>query len=491
MKYLILFFSIILIFDKFYSQTNKVEVIDNPIKITPNERLLNMQFGWSVDVHNDLLFVGTPVYNSKLNRELGCVFIYKLNGNKIIETHKLTPSVLKNNVNFGSSVKISEGIFLVSSGGMNNISSTTKKNITNENINVAYGSIEVMTPLELIKGRSMKRDVILHKDTKSDVGFADKIDVSDEYLITSLPFYSNNNNTVGKVVIYKQVNETKFEIFIEIIPPENTTYFGKSVAIEGNDIIIGASGEVFIYTISKTDSTTKLIAHLKQQNRVNFGDNVAIVNNYAFITNKNDIPPYFGSKIPDTDSVFSMVMLNENGGATQLLVPNEVNEKLKYGISDELFRQEATPVCDSITAYKQLEFSEEVIVYKKNNDNVWKYHQTLHSNRRAPFEFFGNSIDAKDSICVVGAFSSPITYEFNNANAYAGAAFVFELQKDGFWKLTKKLIPKKREYWTKFGFSVATDGKSVVVGSRFDNTDKDYDNYIDNAGAVYYYSIRK
>lgn len=47
------------------------------------------------------------------------------------------------------------------------------------------------------------------------------------------------------------------------------------------------------------------------------------------------------------------------------ITPNEVNERLKYGISDELFRQEAIPVCDSITAYKQLEFSEEVIVYKE------------------------------------------------------------------------------------------------------------------------------
>jgi len=481
----------IVLFSSFLkSQNSDVAVIDDAIKITPDERVENMQFGWSVDVQNDFIFVGAPIYSNKINHELGCVFIYKRKDSGFTETHRLTPSILENNRSYGRNVKIYNDLFVVSEGGKTTITSPNKSNMKDKNNSAVYGSIDVMLPLNLLKGKNMKISTIVHKDTKKDVGFAGKIDVSGEFLITSLPFYPNENLTSGKVVVYKQVKETQFKLFMEIIPPENTFYFGQSVAIFGNDIIVGASDEAFIYNISKADSTIKFVTNLKQKNSKNFGGEVAIVNNYAFVTNKNSIPPYFGSNIPETDSIFSMFIANENGGASMVLIPNDVVEKEKNGVSDELFRQEAIPVYDSISAYKQLEFSEEVIVYKKNNNNVWKYHQTLYSNRRTPFEFFGNSIDAKDSICVVGAFSSPITYEFNNANAYAGAAFVFELQKDGFWKLTKKLIPKKREYWTKFGFSVATDGKSVVVGSRFDNTDKNYDAHLNDAGAVYFYPLK-
>lgn len=477
---------IILLSNFLKSQDNDVEVIDDAIKITPDERAENMQFGWSVDVQNDFIFVGSPIYSSKVNNELGCVFIYKQKDNRFIQTHRFT-SILQNNRNYGNNVKIHNELFVASSGGKTTITSTNKSDVKDNN-SVVYGSIDVMTPLKLLVNKNMQTSTIVHKDTKKDVRFADEIDISGEFLITSLPFYSNENFTTGKVVVYEQVKETQFKLFMEIIPPENTTYFGQSVAIVGNDIIVGASDEAFIYTISKTDSTIKLVTNLKKKDSKSFGDNVAIVNNYAFVTNKNNIPPYFGSEIPDTDSILSMVMIGEG---KLVLIPNDAIEKKKNGVSDELFRQEAIPVYDSIVAYKKLEFSEEVIVYKKSKSNVWKYHQTLYSNRRTPFEFFGSSIDVKDSICVVGAFSSPISYEFNNMNAYAGAAFVFELQKDGFWKLTKKLVPKKREYWTKFGFSVATDGKSVVVGSRLDNTDKNYDAHLNNAGAVYFYSIKK
>lgn len=475
-----------------YAQSSEIEIVDDAIKLTPNERQLNMQFGWSVDVLDKFLFVGSPLYSSKIHREQGCTFIFKLDADSFVETHKLTPSLLDDNINYGKCVKMNKNYFFTSTNEQKLIKSVAKYS-HHKKINdyVLFGSIEVSSPLNLLEGVPMNRSVIMHKDTKKDLKYANSIDVSDEFLITSLPFYSNENFTTGKVVVYEQVKEAQFKLFMEISPPENTTYFGQSVAIVGNDIIVGANNEAFIYTISKTDSIIKLVANFNRKNSMNFGDNVAIVSNYAFVTNKNNIPPYFGSKIPDTDSIFSMVMINENREISSILIPNDAVEKKKNGVSDELFRREAIPVYDSIAAYKQLEFSEEVIVYKKNNDNVWKYHQTLYSNRRTPFEFFGSSIDAKDSICVVGAFSSPISYEFNNSNAYAGAAFIFELQKDGFWKLTKKLIPKKREYWTKFGFAVATDGKSVVVGSRFDNTDKDYDNYIDDTGAVYYYSIRK
>jgi hypothetical protein len=461
---------------------NDVQIINNGLKITAEKRRHEgMQFGWSVDVSGKYVFVGTPFYSNKRYQNLGLVKIFKLGNDSFKSIWSIVPHILETDMSFGKHVKYVKGSMVVSSTGRNySVSPNSKTKL--------HGTITKSTPIKFLYSGKLNTKKITCRDAKENIRFGDEIELSEKYLVSSAIFLKNKNKSEGAVYVYT-IEGDNIPFLLKIIPPKNTKQFGHSIALSGNDLIISAKDEIFFYIIK--NSTAILCDRFKKTNAENFGESVAITNDYAFIANPSKTPNFFGMEIPKTDSIFSYVIMQDDGSMKRELVPNIASEKAKHDVSNRVFSERAKPVYDSITAYQKLSNSEEVLVYKKLKNNNWKYHQTLHSNRPTPYEFFGNSMDAKGDLCVVGAFSSPITYEFNNMNAYAGAAFVYRLNDKGYWKLTTKLLPEKRHYWTKFGFSVATDGKGVVVGSRFEKTDKNGKTPINEAGAVYYYDFNK
>ncbi len=76
---------------------------------------------------------------------------------------------------------------------------------------------------------------------------------------------------------------------------------------------------------------------------------------------------------------------------------------------------------------------------------------------------FGQSLDIEGDVMVVGAYGRD-DVDPQNAFCISGAAYVFERQ-GGAWTQTAKLTASDADCRAFFGFTVATDGESIVVGA--------------------------
>ena len=111
-------------------------------------------------------------------------------------------------------------------------------------------------------------------------------------------------------------------------------------------------------------------------------------------------------------------------------------------------------------------------------DGVWSEPVKLTASVPAPGDKFGYSVAVDGDTVVVGAYQHDITDDQGITSGDAGAAYVFT-EVDGVWSELVKLtasVPAPGDY---FGYSVAVDGDTVVVGARGDQ---------DKTGAAYVFT---
>ena len=111
-------------------------------------------------------------------------------------------------------------------------------------------------------------------------------------------------------------------------------------------------------------------------------------------------------------------------------------------------------------------------------DGVWSQAAKLTASVPATGDKFGYSVAVDGDTVVVGAYQHDITDDQGITSGDAGAAYVFT-EVDGVWSEPVKLtasVPAPGDY---FGYSVAVDGDTVVVGARGDQ---------DKTGAAYVFT---
>ena len=111
-------------------------------------------------------------------------------------------------------------------------------------------------------------------------------------------------------------------------------------------------------------------------------------------------------------------------------------------------------------------------------DGVWSEPVKLTASVPAPDDYFGYSVAVDGNVAVVGAYRHDITDDQGIISGDAGAAYVFT-EVDGVWSEPVKLtasVPAPDDY---FGYSVAVDGDTIVVGARGDE---------DKTGAAYVFT---
>jgi len=124
-----------------------------------------------------------------------------------------------------------------------------------------------------------------------------------------------------------------------------------------------------------------------------------------------------------------------------------------------------------------------VYIYSKSPDSpLWTFVDTLEPDVTQDLQNVGNfgwSVAFGDNILTVGAPNEGL-----GAEKY-GAVLVYERAAGNTWTLAEKLIPMDGRQGDLFGFSVAIDEPTIVVGSR-----NATHNGLADAGAVYVYDYR-
>jgi hypothetical protein len=272
-------------------------------------------------------------------------------------------------------------------------------------------------------------------------------------------------------------------------------FFGYSVAIHGNYIIVGAyqedenelgsgtmgnTGSVYIFhNNSGTWSQVQKICAADRSTDDFFGCSLAINGDWiivgAYQEDENEIG---GAPISSAGSAY---IFKNNAGIwsqQQKIVASDRSAADFFGYS--------VAICDNYAIVGAYSEDEDALGLNtalgagsayifKNNAGSWnQIKKIVHSDREAS-DYFGFSVDITDEYAVIGAYGE---------QSESGAVYVFKNNLDS-WAQSAKLIASDRANSDRFGYSVATHNDQIVVGASLEDHDALGENPLTNPGSAY------
>lgn len=272
---------------------------------------------------------------------------------------------------------------------------------------------------------------------------------------------------LGWLIMWLSPNETK----TIASDREAGDYFGRSVAIDGDTIVVGAwkdddlgenSGSAYIYKWNGSIWTeTKLIASDGEKGDI-FGANVAISGERIVA----------GASFDDDNGEFSgSVYIYEWVGSawveTKLIASDgKAEDYFGYGLAISGER-----IVVGASNYKVDDASGSAYIYDWDGNN-W-VETKITANDGSAGDFFGDNIATDGDIIVVGA-----PHDDDNGED-SGSAYIYKW--DGSVWIETKILATDGKAHDNFGLNVAVSGEVVVIGAPYDDDCGDY------SGVAYIY----
>ncbi|HEY9075366.1 MAG TPA: hypothetical protein VIO61_02395 [Anaerolineaceae bacterium] len=321
---------------------------------------------------------------------------------------------------------------------------------------------------------------ITSSDGASFDNFGSSISLQNDTLAVGAPMDDNNSNDRGGVYLfyrnYPSLNSWGQRV--KITPPAGDVdagmYFGSSVALDGSTLFVGAEGAEggkgcgYLYYIELGGVTTNLIVKLLPGDLMpddHFGAAAAMFEDLVAVG-----APDFGSGTA-TGKVylFRRNQISANGwGQIKALTPGATTYG-KFGNEIDL---------DANTLVVGAYFSSDsgntargkAFIFERNINgaDAWG----LAASRTYPAgtdgDYFGSSVAVSNDMVVIGASRIEVAGMISG-----GAAFVYLRNNDGAgaWGFDAMITASDSLNGDQFGSSVATDGRTIIVGAATANID--------------------
>lgn len=276
--------------------------------------------------------------------------------------------------------------------------------------------------------------------------------------------------------------------------PATKNYFGSSVAVSGDVLVVGAygydynKGKVYVYKLNPDTNTFIQKAKLQPWRLIvndNFGISVAISGDTIIVG--------ADGYLDDTGGVF--IFEKPEGGWVDV-IDEATRLTPDASIAGKVFGDSIAISGDTIVvgAYKDDDDSNTssgaVYVFNKP-ESGWQQPfdydhipvATLKASDAASFDYFGKSVAINEETIVVGAYKDDDgDLNTNNYSHYnSGSVYVFKKPSAGWANVTEdaKLNASDADQEDYFGYSVAISGDSIVVGAYQSNNGAAY------SGSVY------
>ncbi len=524
-----------------WSQQQKLVAVDG---------MTNDLFGTAVAINNDTLLLGTPQNAGK-----GAAYVFIRNGAIWVQQQKLIGADTSTGDSFGASVTLTDetaaiGALNDRSGGAtaqhgsvyvfvrnvatwnqqqkllpfsttvqahfgnavslsgNTLAVGAREDTVNGNPNqgAAYVFIRngstwtIQTRITLVNGKAQER-----------VGYS--VALNGDILVVGNPDGDVGGNTnQGAIYVYARVG-TNWNMYQHLTVSDGTAYdyFGSSVAIVGDTLLVGAYGKdigtnysqgaVYSFVIGGDLIERQKLNEPDSGHYFSFsvavdGDTVVIgAPNFggtgtAFVYMRNganwslqqqllasDRAPgdYFGSAVAitgDTIAVgasFDDVGSHEGQGSVYIfnrsgeswIQQQKLSEGL-FGAAYDSFGYSTSFDHDTLAIGAPNAGNGAVYVFVRNG-TTWNYQQRLTASDGAVDDFFGWYVDIDGDTLVVGA-----PYDDISANNNQGSAYVF-VRNGSTWSQQQKLIASDGSATDFFGGGVGISGETVIVGSGASN----------------------
>jgi hypothetical protein len=298
--------------------------------------------------------------------------------------------------------------------------------------------------------------------------------------------------------------------------------FGSSVAIDGDTLVVGAYGEDSsaaggevdnsatdagaVYVFTRTGSNWSKQAYLKASNAETndfFGSSVAIDGNTLVVGADREDSSVAGDEADNnaTQAGAAYVFTRTGGTWSQqaYLKASNADDFDLFGYSVAIDGDtlvvgaygESSTAAGGETDNSALDTGA-VYVFTRNGSS-WSQQAYLKASNADAADYFGFSVAIDGGTLVVGAYledSSAAGGEANNTASNAGAAYVFT-RTGTTWSQQAYLKASNAEENDDFGYSVAVSGDTLVVGASEEDSSaagSEANNTASNAGAAYVFT---
>ncbi|WP_373999044.1 hypothetical protein [Bdellovibrio bacteriovorus] len=443
-----------------------------------NARMEGDSFGFRVAISGDTIVVGAQNHDYDANGEdflesAGAVYVFGHQNGVWVQQQKLVPSGLNSRAGsiaerggyFGESVAIFGDTIVVGA-------SSQSYDAAGANFVSAAGAAYVFTRSG--SGWNQRQKLIASgvNARMSGDSFGDSVAISGDTIVVGSPWHNYNAagassvSNAGAAYVFTRsgtVWSQQQKLVGGGVNARNADdYFGRSVAIDGDTLVVGANGQDFDADGTAGSSVTSAgAAYVFTRSGTVWSQQQKLV---ASGTNARRMLDSFGFKL---SIVGDTIVVGAYG--------QESNEA---GVD---------PFSDAGAAY----------VFTRSG-TLWTQQQKLVGfgvNGRRPDDQFSMGLAMAGDIIVAGANKQDFDADGMNASNDTGAVYVFNLSA-GAWtpqaKLADQALTKHRSFdlTPQFGSSVALseDGNTLVVGAPKESFDENNRGFSDRTGAVYVYT---
>ena len=387
-------------------------------KIVASDRGSGDKFGTSVFIDGNYIIVGTK--DSTGNSPKGAAYIYKRNSSTGVwgDEQKIEASDKQAGDNFGDCVSISGDYAIVGA---------SREDTGGNSAGAAY--IYKRNSSTGVWGDEQK---IQASDKQAGDRFGFRVSISGDYAIVGSMYEDTGVSGAGAAYIYKRNTSTGQwgdEKKIQASDKELNDWFGMSVGISGDYVVIGAQYE-------DTNGSGAGSAYIYKRNvsTGEWGDEQKI--------QSSDIQPgdLFGNNVSISgDYVIASAILEDTGGSA------------------------------AGAAY----------IYKRNaSTGVWEQQAKIQASDKQTEDRFGRSLHINGDYAIVGAFKE------DTGATDAGAAYIYKRTGSN-WEQQSKIQASDAQSEDHFGYSVGISGRYAIVGAWQEDEDTSGGNTLNSAGSSY------
>ena len=306
---------------------------------------------------------------------------------------------------------------------------------------------------------------ITANDGNSYDNFGWSVAISNNIIVVGSPYADDQGASAGSAYVFQMNNSTmEWHQTTELIVNDSDgfDYFGHSVAVSDNIIVVGApgadvhSGSVYIFEKNSSTmdwyETTKLVAN-DAADYDRFGHSVAVSHNVIVV-----------GAIRDDDqgtSSGSAYVFEKNSSTFEWhqvtkLIGNDTNAYDSFGVSVSVSNN---VIVVGVPGHDD-DLGSAYVFEKKNNTTEWYQTWKLGDNDA---HRFGSSVVVSNDIIVVGA---PADGMWGFSDAEPGRGYIFKKNSSTTeWYLITKFMANDATSSDYFGYSVAVSNNVVVAGA--------------------------
>ena len=419
------------------------------VKSVASDRAAYDNFGLSVAISGDYAIVGSPqndedALGGNVKSDAGAAYIFKRNGTTWVQQTKIVASDRTAGDNFGASVAISGNYIVVGAY-------QSGKDATGNNIVDAAGAAYIF---RLTAADSWVQESKIVAPIRAEFDyFGLSVDISNNYVVIGALFEdedatnSNTKSNAGSAYIFKR-NGTTWTQEAKIVASDRAVddNFGGSVSISGDYVLVGAASEDEDATNSNTKSDAGS-AYIFKRNGTTWAQEAKIV------ASDRDVNDVFGLTV-DIDGDYAVV------GA--------------YAEDEDVASSNTKSGAGSAYVFKR-------------NGTSWTQEAKIVASDRDVNDGFGLAVAISGDYVVVGAYQDDEDAAGVNTKSNSGSAYIFK-RSGTTWRQESKIVASDRAEDDSFAQLVAINGSYIIVGAFQEDEDATGGNMKNAAGSVYFFA---